>query len=69
MADPPVNRNRIYPDNHFSAAVSFMVAEQFSDSIQMDAITRASKYGRMTGEFFYSQQYPGETDFLQELVI
>ena len=46
-----------------------MVAEQFSDSIQMDAITRASKYGRMTGEFFYSQQYPGETDFLQELVI
>merc|ERR1719273_1559016 len=32
-----------------NAAVSFMVAEQFSDSIQMDAITRASKYGRMTG--------------------
>jgi len=32
-----------------NAAVSFMVAEQFSDSIQMDAITRASKYGRTTG--------------------
>merc|ERR1712019_233633 len=33
-----------------NAAVSFMVAEQFSDSIQMDAITRASKYGRtLTG--------------------
>ena len=52
---PPVSRTRIYPDNHFSAAVSFMVAEQFSDSIQMDAITRASKYGRMTGEFCYDQ--------------
>merc|ERR1712157_364145 len=32
-----------------NAAVSFMVAEQFSDSIQMDAITRASKFGRTTG--------------------
>ena len=59
MADPPVSRNRIYPDNHFSAAVSFMVAEQFSDSIQMDAITRASKYGRMTGEFVPAL-YPGQ---------
>jgi len=26
-----------------------MVAEQFSESIQMEAITRASKYGRTTG--------------------
>merc|ERR1711910_181052 len=32
-----------------NAAVSFMVAEQFSESIQMEAITRASKYGRTTG--------------------
>merc|ERR1712244_60185 len=32
-----------------NSAVSFMVAEQFSESIQMDAITRASKYGRTTG--------------------
>jgi len=32
-----------------NSAVSFMVAEQFSESIQMEAITRASKYGRTTG--------------------
>ena len=33
----------------FSAAVSFMVAEQFGEAIEMEAITRAAKYGRMTG--------------------
>ena len=32
-----------------------MVAEQFSDSIQMDAITRASKYGRTTGKPSYTR--------------
>jgi hypothetical protein len=34
----------------FSAAVSFMVAEQFGEAIEMEAITRAAKYGRMTGK-------------------
>ena len=34
---------------YFSAAVSFMVAEQFGEAIEMEAITRAAKYGRMTG--------------------
>ena len=33
----------------YSAAVSFMVAEQFGEAIEMEAITRAAKYGRMTG--------------------
>jgi len=32
-----------------NAAVSFMVAEQFGEAIEMEAITRAAKYGRMTG--------------------
>jgi len=32
-----------------NAAVSFMVAEQFGEAIKMEAITRAAKYGRMTG--------------------
>merc|ERR1711971_234739 len=32
-----------------NAAVSFMVAEQFGEAIKMKAITRAAKYGRMTG--------------------
>jgi len=32
-----------------NAAVSFMLAEQFGEAIQMDAITRAAKYGRTTG--------------------
>jgi len=32
-----------------NAAVSFMVAEQFGGAIEMEAITRAAKYGRMTG--------------------
>jgi len=32
-----------------NAAVSFMLAEQFGEAIEMDAITRASKYGRTTG--------------------
>ena len=27
-----------------------MVAEQFGEAIEMEAITRAAKYGRMTGE-------------------
>ena len=27
-----------------------MVAEQFSEAIETEAITRAAKYGRMTGE-------------------
>ena len=35
---------------YFSAAVSFMVAEQFGEAIKMEAITRAAKYGRMTGK-------------------
>jgi hypothetical protein len=34
----------------FSAAVSFMVDEQFGEAIEMEAITRAAKYGRMTGK-------------------
>lgn len=29
-----------------NAAVSFIVAEQFGDAIEMDAITRAARYGR-----------------------
>ena len=33
-----------------SAAVSFMLAEQFGEAIEMEAITRAAKYGRTTGE-------------------
>ena len=37
-----------------SAAVSFMVAEQFSEALEMEAITRAAKYGRMTGEASYA---------------
>merc|ERR1711878_74180 len=32
-----------------NAAVSFIVAEQFGDAIEMDAITRAARYGRSTG--------------------
>merc|ERR1712080_209970 len=32
-----------------NAAVSFMVAEQFGEAVKMEAITRAAKYGRMTG--------------------
>ena len=27
-----------------------MVAEQFGEAIEMEAITRAAKYGRMTGK-------------------
>ena len=48
----PATLTRTYHEGHFSAAVSFMVAEQFSESIQMEAITRASKYGRTTGEWY-----------------
>ena len=29
------------------------MAEQFSEAIEMEAITRAAKYGRMTGEALY----------------
>merc|ERR1712051_201149 len=32
-----------------NAAVSFMVAEQSEEAIEMESITRAAKYGRMTG--------------------
>jgi len=32
-----------------NAAVSFMLAEQFGDAVEMGAITRAARYGRMTG--------------------
>lgn len=32
-----------------NAAVSFMLAEQFGEAIEMQAITRAAKYGRTTG--------------------
>jgi len=32
-----------------NAAVSFIVAEQFGEAIQMEAITRAARYGRTTG--------------------
>ena len=38
--------NRVF---YFSDAVSFMVAEQFGEAIEMESITRAAKYGRMTG--------------------
>ena len=31
-----------------------MVAEQFGEAIEMEAITRAAKYGRMTGQSFPS---------------
>ena len=33
-----------------SAAVSYTVAEQFNQSIEMEAITRSSKIGRSEGE-------------------
>ena len=40
-----------------SAAVSYTVAEQFNQSIEMEAITRSSKIGRSEGEcFFYETQ-------------
>jgi len=32
-----------------NAAVSFIVAEQFEEAIEMEAITRAARYGRTTG--------------------
>jgi len=32
-----------------NAAVSFMVAEQFGEALEMEEITRAAKIGRMTG--------------------
>ena len=34
----------------FSAAVSYTVAEQFNQSIEMEAITRSSRIGRDDGE-------------------
>ena len=37
-----------------------MVAEQFGEAIEMEAITRAAKYGRMTGWFcdwWFSSQF------------
>ena len=36
-----------------SAAVSYTVAEQFNQSIEMEAITRSSKIGRSEGECFF----------------
>ena len=34
---------------YFSAAVSFMVAEQFGEAVNMQAITRAASLGRSAG--------------------
>merc|ERR1719266_96444 len=53
-----------------NAAVSFMVAEQFGEAIEMESITRAAKYGRMTGTChrmecpFLDGQLRGVTDYL-----
>jgi len=56
-----------------NAAVSFMVAEQFGEAIEMESITRAAKYGRMTGTChrmecpFLDGQLRGVTDYLAGL--
>lgn len=53
-----------------NSAVSFMVAEQFEEAIEMESITRAAKYGRMTGTChrmecpFLDGQLRGVTDYL-----
>ena len=52
----------------FSAAVSFMVAEQFGEAIEMEAITRAAKYGRMTGKVYGLGSAVGFTVDFQALV-
>jgi hypothetical protein len=50
-----------------------MVAEQFGEAIEMESITRAAKYGRMTGTChrmecpFLDGQLRGVTDYLAGL--
>ena len=45
----------LMPTVIFSAAVSYTVAEQFNQSIEMEAITRSSRIGRSDGESYSTE--------------